>query len=220
MLRCLCVMFLLLCNGIYARDKIIVGITGGSGSGKTTLAKKIKESFAGRSVLLSQDAYYKEFSNLSVEERGNINFDHPDSIDFDLLKEHIFCLKNDQPVEQPNYDFCTHSRKSTTEMLLPAQIIIVEGILLFAVPEVCDLCDIKIFIDTDDDIRLLRRIDRDINERARDLNGISEQYTRTVKPMYEKYVRPSKQKADIIVPLGAENPMALSLILSKLRESL
>ncbi len=220
MLRYLCIVMLLVCHGTYASDKIVVGIAGGTGSGKTTLAKKIKEYFAGRSVLLYQDAYYKDFSNLSIEEKTNINFDHPDSIDFDLLRKHIISLKSDQPIEQPNYDFCTHSRKNSREPLMPAEIIIVEGILLFAVPEVCDLFDIKIFIDTDDDIRLLRRIERDIRERARDLEGIRDQYTRTVKPMHEQYVRPSKQKADVIVPLGAENPMALSVILSKLREAL
>lgn len=220
MLRLLCIMMFLVCQGVFAEGKIIVGIAGGTGSGKTTLAYKIKEAFSGRAVLLYQDAYYKDFSNLPLEDRSNINFDHPDSIDFDLLKEHILCLKNGIAIDQPCYDFCTHSRKKGVDKLEPAEIILIEGILIFAVPEICELFDMKVFIDTDDDIRLLRRIERDINERARDLKGIQEQYTKTVKPMHEQYVRPSKQKADVIVPQGGENPMALSVIVSKLREAL
>ena len=220
MIRFLSLALLFICHTVFASDKIIVGICGGTGSGKTTLAKKIKESFSERSVLLHQDAYYKEFSDLSIEERSQINFDHPNSIDFALLRQHILDLKNNNPIEEPRYNFCTHSRETSTELLMPAQIIIVEGILLFAVPEICELFDMKIFIDTDDDIRLLRRIERDISERARDLGGIKDQYTRTVKPMHDRYVRPSKEKADVIVPLGGENPMALSVILSKLREAL
>ncbi|MES2345006.1 MAG: uridine kinase [Chlamydiota bacterium] len=220
MFRYLFIVMILVCSGTVASEKIIVGISGGSGSGKTTLAQKIKEACHGRAVLLCQDAYYKDFSHLSLEERNEINFDHPDSLDFSLLRQHILDLKNDRAVQKPHYDFCTHARQKATEALIPAQIIIVEGILLFAVPEMLDLFDIKIFIDTEDDIRLLRRIERDIKERGRDLRSVTDQYIKTVKPMYDQFVRTSKQHADVVVLHGAENAMALSVILSKLRESI
>jgi uridine kinase len=220
MFRYLCLFLLLFTQSLFSSDKLVIGIAGGTGSGKTTLAQKIKEAFPDRAILLSQDAYYKEFCMLSMEEKASINFDHPSSLDFDLFKEHIVDLKNDQMIEQPVYDFCTHSRMTKTKRIEPADIIVVEGILLFAVPEIRDLIDIKVFIETDDDVRLLRRIERDIKERARDLEGIRDQYLKTVKPMHEEFVKPSRQYADVIVPLGGENTMALSVILSKLRESL
>jgi uridine kinase len=220
MFKYLFVIIALASSAMFASEKIIVGISGGSGSGKTTLAHKINEACFGRAILLCQDSYYKDFSHMSSEEREQINFDHPDSLDFALLKQHILDLKNNKAIQRPSYDFCTHSRQKTTEALLPAQIVIVEGILLFAVPEILELFDIKIFIDTEDDIRLVRRIERDIKERGRDLKSVTEQYLKTVKPMYDKFVRTSKQHADVVVLHGAENPMALSVILSKLREAI
>lgn len=211
---------LVLGTGINATEKIIVGIAGGTASGKTTLAQKIKESFSDRAVLLCQDAYYKDFSRLSIEEKSKINFDHPDSLDFTLLKQHILDLREGKAIGKPTYDFVTHSRLPHSEAVMPAQIILVEGILLFAVPEIRNLFDVKIFIDTDDDIRVLRRIERDIKERGRDFQSVCEQYTKTVKPMHDKFVGPSKQFADVIVLHGAENPTSLSLILCKLKEVL
>ncbi len=203
-----------------AADRLIIGIAGGTGSGKTTLAHKIQEALSEHSILISQDFYYKDLSHLSDEGRANVNFDHPDSLDFPLLRDHIFELKAGRSVQCPEYDFVTHTRKKNTRPFDSARVIIVEGILLFAMPEVRNQFDWKIFIDTDDDVRLLRRIERDMNERGRDFESIKRQYLKTVKPMHDAFVEPSKQHADIIVPRGGENNMALSLILSKLREQI
>lgn len=200
--------------------QMIVGIAGGTGCGKTTLAKKIQEAFPGSSCLISQDAYYKDLSFLSLEEREGVNFDHPDSLDFDLLIQHIKDLKQGKSIEKPVYNFHSHSRESFTETVASSRLIILEGILIFSVPEICDQCDLKIFVDTDDDIRLLRRIERDLQERSRTFKSIKEQYLTTVKPMHDAFVQPSKKHADLIVPHGGENPMALSVILSKLNAAL
>ncbi len=198
-----------------AVERLIIGIAGGTGSGKTTLAHKIQEALSEHSILISQDFYYKDLSHLSDEGRANVNFDHPDSLDFSLLREHIHELKAGRSVQCPEYDFVTHTRKKSTRPFDSARVIIVEGILLFAMPELRNQFDWKIFIDTDDDVRLLRRIERDMNERGRDFDSIKRQYLKTVKPMHDAFVEPSKQHADIIVPRGGENNMALSLILSK-----
>lgn len=196
-----------------------VGIAGGSGSGKTTFSNKIHEAFP-YAIIISQDAYYKDLSSLPLEKRGKVNFDHPQSLDFDLLKEHMLALKNGQSVKLPIYDFKTHTRSQTTSPIEPSRIIIIEGILLFAVPEIRELFDLKIFIDTDDDIRLLRRIERDIKERGFDFNSVKEQYLETVKPMYEAFVEPSKKYADLIVPGVGYNTVAIEVILTKLNELL
>ncbi len=201
-------------------EPLIIGIAGGTGSGKTTLAKKIQEAFPGESVLVSQDSYYKDLTGLTLEERAAMNFDHPDSLDFDLLVHHLKELKAGQSIEKPIYNFRHHSRESFTETVSPNKIIIVEGILLFAMPEVRKLCDLKLFVDTDADIRLLRRIDRDIHERSRTLETVSHQYLTTVKPMHEAFVEPSKKEADLIIPHGGENPWALELIISNLKEQI
>ncbi len=220
MFKALVILCCLSVSCLFAAPKILIGIAGGTGSGKTTLAEKIYEAFPDRAILISQDSYYKDLSHLSLQERAKNNFDHPVSLDFTLLREHLIDLKNDLPVEQPIYSFVTHSREQETKWIEPAQLIIVEGILLFAAPEVRDLFDMKIYVDTDDDIRVLRRIERDIKERARDFESVKEQYLVTVKPMHDAFVEPSKQYADIIVPKGGRNQVALSLILAKLNADL
>ena len=201
-------------------ETLIIGIAGGTGSGKTTLAKKIAEAFPGQAVLISHDSYYKELSHLSVGERGKTNFDHPDSIDFELLIQQLDALRQGHPIEKPVYNFHRHTREDYNETVGPNKIIIVEGILLFAIPEVCERCDLKLFVETDDDVRLLRRIDRDVHERSRSFESVCNQYLATVKPMHEVFVQPSKKQADLIIPRGGENPWALELILSKLKKEL
>jgi uridine kinase len=205
-----------LIQNLFASDKIIIGIAGGTGSGKTTLADKIWRHFKDNCVLISQDSYYKDLSSLPQEERDLVNFDHPDSLDFALLKQHILDLKNNREISKPVYNFQKHVREHSSERIKPAQLIIVDGILLFAVPEIRELFDIKIFIDISDDVRLLRRIERDIKERGRDFASVRDQYLATVKPMHDTFVEPSKKYADLIVPHGGENAMALGLIVSKL----
>ena len=202
---------------IFAVETILVAIAGGTGSGKTTLAEKIYQAFP-EAILISQDSYYKNLAHLSFEERGEMNFDHPDSLEFSLLKEHLISLKSGFAIEQPIYSFHHHAREGETKSVEPANIILVEGILLFASSEVRDLFDIKIFVDTEDDIRVLRRIERDIKERSRDFNSVKEQYLKTVKPMHDLFVEPSKKYADIIVPARDYNQVAIDLILAKLAE--
>lgn len=206
------------CISLFANAPILVGIAGGSGSGKTTLALKLHEAFSGSS-LISQDAYYKDFSHLPLEERKKLNFDHPNALDFALLKEHLIALKNGNGIDQPVYNFCTHSPERFSTPVDPSQVILVEGILLFAVPEIRDLFDIKIFVDTDDDVRLLRRIERDMTERGRDFIDIKTQYLETVKPMYEAFVFPSKKYADVIIPEGGYNQVSIDLVLARLHQA-
>lgn len=215
----LCLLFCIVYLPVFAKPPIFVGIAGGTGSGKTTLAEKIQEAFP-QSVLISQDCYYKDLSHLSFEERGKTNFDHPNSLEFSLLRQHLLDLKNGQPIEQPTYSFHIHARKKETKWIQPTQIVLVEGILLLAAPEIRDLFDIKIFVDTDSDVRMLRRIERDIKERSRDFNSVKEQYLETVKPMHELFVEPSKKYADVIIPEGRYNPVATNLIVAMLNESI
>ncbi len=199
---------------------IIVGIAGGTGSGKTSVTKAIIENLKKssiNSILLEQDSYYKRNDHLSYDERVLLNYDHPDSIDFDLLVEHILTLKDGHPIEKPVYDFKTHNRIDETEHIEPANIIIVEGILILAMERVRELFDAKIFIDTDDDERLLRRIERDLIERARDFQSIKNQYIKTVKPMHLEFVEPSKRYADVIIPRGKENHVGIKMVASRLR---
>lgn len=205
---------------LYAKDRIIVGVAGGTGSGKTTLAEQIQKAFPNQSVLICQDSYYKDLSHLNLEQREKVNFDHPDSLDFALLKQHVLALKYGQSISKPIYNFHSHTREKKIEEVVPKEVIIVEGILLFAVPEIRDLLDIKIFIDTDDDERLLRRIERDISERSRDFISVRNQYLSSVKPMHDTFVEPSKKYADLIVPRGGKNPTALGMILSKIKEEI
>lgn len=199
-------------------DCILIGVAGGSGSGKTTVANNLVKAFnVDHAVLVEQDAYYRELVNMSIEEKAKVNFDHPDSIEFELLKKHLEALKNGESIERPIYDFTTHSRKEGTVKINPSKIIIVEGILVLAVPEIRNLLDIKIFVDTDADEMILRRIERDMNERGRSLESIKNQYLTTVKPMYLEFCEPSKRYADIIIPRGGENRVAVDMVISKLK---
>ncbi len=213
-------LFIVLFSTLAAERPLVIGLAGGTGSGKTTLARKIQEAFPGQSILISQDSYYKDLSGLPIQKREKMNFDHPDALDFDLLVQQVTDLKDGIAIEKPVYNFHHYNREQFTETVAPNKIIILEGILLFAVPDVCDICDLKIFIDTDDDVRLLRRIERDIHERSRTFDSVCAQYLSTVKPMHEAFVQPSKKQADLIVPRGGENPWALGLIISRLKEEI
>jgi len=199
---------------------VILGIAGGSASGKTTLAKMIINSLGEEHVsFIGHDSYYKDLNHLSIEERTNVNFDHPSALETSLLIEHIHQLKLGNPVDVPIYDFGTHSRTQRTETVHPRRIVIVDGILIFAEPELLSQMDMRIFVDTDDDLRLIRRIQRDIKERQRSVESVIEQYTKYVRPMHLCYVEPSKRLADIIVPAGhGIQPVALDMCVSRLRE--
>jgi len=199
-----------------AQDLLIVGIAGGSGSGKSTFAKRIKETFGDKAVLIEQDAYYKDMSHLPAEDRKHINFDHPECIDFDLISSHLLALKRGESVLKPTYDFSTHTRTQIQQEVFPAKIIIIEGVLLFAVAEVRDLCDIKLYIDVEDDIRFIRRLERDIRERGRTVEEVKNQYLVTVKPMHSLFVAPSKIFADVIIPGVGDTTEAEKIIASRL----
>lgn len=199
---------------------IIVGIAGGTGSGKTSVTKEILEELNKthiNSILLEQDSYYKRHDELTYEERVKLNYDHLDSIDFDLLEEHILSLREGKPIEKPIYDFRIYNRVDETEHIEPANLIIVEGILILAVEKIRNLFDAKIFVDTDDDERLLRRIERDLKERGRSFDSIKKQYIATVKPMHLEFVEPSKRYADIIIPRGKENKVGIKMVSSRLK---
>ena len=199
-------------------NTIIIGIAGGTGSGKTTLADKLVNSFGREEVsILRHDAYYKRHDDMTFEERCKLNYDHPDAFDNDLLEQHILALKEGESVEMPVYDYTVHNRSDETILVEPAPVIILEGILIFAEPALCDLMDIKVFVDTDADVRILRRIIRDVNERGRSLDNIIRQYLTTVKPMHEQFVEPSKRRADIIIPEGGRNEVALDMLIHRIR---
>lgn len=196
---------------------VVIGIAGGSGSGKTTITHEIERVFESRVNILPQDFYYRDFSSLSFEEREKINYDHPNSFDINLFIEHIKQLKNNLPVDMPIYDFTKHCRSNEKKLIIPTEIIIVEGILIFENPELRSIMDIKIFVDTDADVRLLRRIKRDIEERGRSLESVIEQYVNTVRPMHIEFVEPSKRYADVIIPEGGHNKIGINMILSQLK---
>ena len=200
------------------KDCIIIGVAGGSGSGKTTVANNLVNAFkAEDAVLVEQDAYYRELLNMSIEEKAKVNFDHPDSIEFELLRKHLEMLKEGKSIDRPIYDFTTHSRKEGAVRINSSKIIIVEGILIFAVPEIRELLDVKIFVDTDADEMILRRIERDMNERGRSFESVKNQYLTTVKPMFLEFCEPSKRYADVIIPRGGENKVAIDMIISNLK---
>lgn len=196
---------------------IIIGIAGGTGSGKTTLIKRIKKEFHDEITILSHDFYYKENSHLPFEEREKLNYDHPNSFDTELMVEHIKQLKEGKPIERPVYDFVIHNRKSETVTVEPSKVIVVEGILIFENQELLDLFDIKVFIDTDADVRIIRRILRDVRERGRSLDSVINQYLTTVKLMHEQFVEPSKKNADIIIPEGGYNSVALQMLSDRIK---
>jgi uridine kinase len=200
----------------------IIGIAGGTASGKTTIAKKIYElsQSLGSVVVIRMDDYYKELSHLSLEERKQINYDHPSSYDSDLLVEHLKLLKKGIAIDRPTYDFVTHNRSSEVQRIEPVNVIIVEGIMLFAIPELRAIFDIKLFVQTPDDLRFIRRLKRDINERGRSIDSVINQYLNTVRPMHLDFVEPSKQFADLIIPEGGENRVAIDIIAVKIADIL
>ncbi len=197
---------------------ILLGITGGSGSGKTTLANKLVECFGSDEVsILRHDNYYKSHDDMTYEERTKLNYDHPNAFDTDLLCEHIRELKLGNPVQMPVYDYTVHNRSKEYVEVTPAPVIVLEGILIFAEKALCDLMDIKVFVDTDADVRILRRIQRDVNHRGRSLDSVISQYLVTVKPMHEQFVEPSKRQADVIIPNGGYNAVALDMLIQRVR---
>ncbi len=201
-------------------NTIVIGIAGGTGSGKTTIAKKIFQAFDKNAVILSHDYYYKEYPDLTLEQKRKLNYDHPDSLDTDLLVQHIKALKNGQAIMHPTYDFATHSRNKEWSKMNSAEVIIVEGILIYTSKELCDLCDIKLFVDTDADVRFIRRLRRDVNRRGRSMESVINQYLSTVKPMHEQFVEPSKAKADLIIPEGGHNAIAVGMIVDAIRKKM
>ena len=200
---------------------LIIGIAGGSGSGKTTVVKALTDQLKERVVVIPQDSYYKDSSHLPMEERQKVNFDHPDSIDFDLLISHLKELKAGHSIEQPVYSYITCSRSQTeTVTVNPAEVIIVEGILIFCCAELRDQMDIKIFVDADDDDRLMRVMARDILERGKTVETVIQRYSRTVKPMFLQFIEPSKRYADVIIPQGGHNKVAIDVIAATIEKSL
>ena len=203
------------------QETIFIGIAGGTASGKTTVVKKIMKRLKNsRLIQLDLDSYYKDFSDLTPDERNDINFDHPQSIDFDLLVKHIEELKNGKSIEKPVYDFATHLRTKETTTIEPTKIIILEGILIFTNSMIRKLLDLKIFVDTASDIRLMRRIERDMKERGRSLDSVKNQYFKTVRPMHLEFIVPTKQYADIIIPSGGNNKVAIDMIISGIKDLL
>lgn len=199
------------------KHAVLIGIAGGTGSGKTTLAKRLKDTFGDDVVLLCQDYYYHSFDNLTYEERKLLNFDHPDAFDSKLLIEQLTRLKNFEQVERPTYSFVEYKRLDETVREEPKHVIILEGILIFDNPQLAELMDIKVFVDTDADIRLARRLLRDIHERGRNLDSVVNQYLNTVKPMHEAFIEPSKRNADVIIPEGGMNNVAFSMLEDRIK---
>ena len=202
-------------------DTIVIGIAGGSGSGKTTLADTLVSYFGENEVsILRHDNYYKRNDDLSYEERAKLNYDHPDAFDTELLCEHIRQLKAGRPIDMPVYDYSVHNRSEKTIRIQPNPVIILEGILILAEPRLVELMDFKIFVDTDADERILRRIIRDVNDRGRSLDSVIRQYRETVKPMHDQFVEPSKRTANIIIPEGGRNEAAMQVIVELIRSRL
>ncbi len=200
---------------------VVIGVTGGSGSGKTTVSKAIYNQLSGQSLLiLQQDSYYNDQSDMTMAQRHAVNYDHPLAFDTDLMIKQIQQLLAYEPIEKPVYDYEQYTRSSETIHQEPRDVIIVEGVLILDDQRLRDLMDIKVFVDTDDDIRIIRRIQRDIEERGRTLDSVISQYLATVKPMYHQFVEPTKRYADIIVPEGGENEVAIDLLTTKVRSIL
>lgn len=200
---------------------LVIGIAGGSGSGKTTVVNEIKNRISQKVVVIPQDSYYRDSSNLTDEQKRVHNFDHPDSIEWELLCKQLKELKSGKAVDQPVYSFITCTRSKTeTRRIEPADVIIIEGILIFTCPELREQMDIKIFVDADDDDRLMRVMARDITERGKNVEWVIERYSRTVKPMYLQFIEPSKRYADIIIPQGGHNKVAIDIITATIEKSL
>ena len=199
---------------------LIIGITGGSGSGKTTVVKKVMSSFSSHQVsIVSQDNYYKDNAHITIEERRKINFDHPESFEFDLLVKHMQQLRSGQVIEEPTYDYITSTRQQKTIPIEPNHVIVVEGILLFTDKRVRDLCDMKVFVDAEPDDRLIRIIERDMRERARTAQQVIERYG-VVKEMHVQFIEPTKRFADVIIPQGGENQVAIDMLVATIKQKL
>ncbi len=202
-------------------DKVmVIGIAGGTGSGKTTITRRLMQRFGSDVSVIYHDNYYKAHHNMPYEERCKLNYDQPEAFDTDQLIEAVRALKKGRSVVCPVYDYSVHDRSDETITVKPARVVIVEGILIFENKELCDLMDIKVFVDADADVRILRRIVRDVRDRGRSLESVVNQYLNTVKPMHERYVEPSKRNADIIVPEGGHNRVALELLMERVRAHL
>ena len=199
---------------------MVIGIAGGTGSGKTTITRRLIERFGGDVSVIHHDNYYKAHHDMPYEERALLNYDHPDSFDTDMLIEHLKLLKQGQSVQCPVYDYSIHDRTDQTITIRPTRVIVVEGILIYENRELCDQMDIKIFVDADADVRILRRIVRDVRDRGRSLESVINQYLSTVKPMHEAFVEPSKRRADVIVPEGGHNLVALDMVIQRVRAHL
>jgi uridine kinase len=200
---------------------VVIGIAGGSGSGKTTVQRKIIEAFGRDQIaLLDHDSYYVDLSHLPAEERARFNFDHPDALETELMVAHLDRLLAGEAIEKPTYDFTTHSRRAETETVHPLPVVIVEGILVLGERALRERMDIKLYVDTPDDVRLIRRIQRDLHERGRDIENVIQQYKRTVRPMHLEFVEPSKRTADVIIPHGGHNRVALDMVLAHVQSLL
>ena len=200
---------------------ILIGITGGTGSGKSTVSKKIFRAIDENDIcIIEQDSYYKDQSHLTFEERVKTNYDHPFAFDNELLREHLIKLSNGEAIEKPIYDFENHTRKKETIKVYPRNIIVLEGILVLVEKEIRDLLDIKIFVDTDADVRVIRRIVRDIRDRGRTLESVVDQYMKTVRPAHLQFIEPTKRYADIIIPEGGHNEVAIDIIITKINSIL
>ena len=200
---------------------MIIGICGGTGSGKTTIARAIVDAVGSENVVLvEQDSYYRNLADMPLDDRHHANFDHPDAIDSDLLVNHVKRLKLGQPIDMPIYDMVTHTRSDRVEVIEPRPVVIVEGILIFAEPRILELLDVRVFVDTPDDVRLIRRLRRDINERGRTFERTLDQYEKTIRPMHTEFVEPSKRIADVIIPEGGQTDTSVSMLCSLVREKL
>jgi len=198
-------------------EVMVIGIAGGTGSGKTTITKKLMQRFGGEVSVIYHDNYYKAHHDMPYEERAKLNYDHPDAFDTELLIQAVKDLKAGREVLCPVYDYSIHDRSDKTITVKPAKVVIVEGILIYQSRELCDLMDIKLFVDTDADVRILRRITRDVRDRGRSLESVINQYLTTVKPMHEQFVEPSKRHADLIIPEGGHNKVAMRMVMERVK---
>ena len=200
---------------------VVIGIAGGSGSGKTTVQRRVMERFGPRRIaLLDHDAYYRDLAHLAPEQRARFNFDHPDALETDLLVEHLDALLAGGSVEKPTYSFETHSRLAETKTVEPRPVLLIDGILVLAEPALRERMDVKLYVDAAPDVRLMRRLERDIHERGRSVESVLEQYRRTVRPMHLEFVEPSKRHADVIIPRGGRNQVAIDMVLSRVQSLL
>ena len=202
------------------QDIMVIGIAGGTGSGKTTITRRLIQAFGEDVSVVHHDNYYKAHHDMPFEERAKLNYDHPNAFDTDLMLNHLRQLKQGKSIQCPVYDYSIHDRTDKTILIRPTRVIIVEGILIYESLELCREMDIKIYVDTDADVRILRRIVRDVRDRGRSLEGIIDQYINTVKPMHEQFVEPSKRRADVIIPQGGHNQVALEMVIERVRAHL